>query len=121
MNCSPAGTQLGARKSIAGPGPTLLAMVNGARLEMPPPGAGLVTSTVSVPSKAMSAAGTAAVNSVALTNALGSADPPKVTTDAVMKPVPVIVSVKAAAPAAALSGERVLTLGMGFDSMGGGV
>src|ERR1700735_2343674 len=96
-------------------------MVKGIASEVPPPGAGLITSTISEPSEVMSAAGTIAVNSVELTNVVGRADPPKLTMELVMKLDPLTVSVKAAPPAAVVFGEMVLTIGLGFDSAGGGV
>src|ERR1700677_3718552 len=105
---------------MAGPGPTLLAMVNGSVLEAPPPGAGFITFTNSVPSKAVSTAGTAAVNCVELTKLVASADPPTSTVEAATKFVPLTVSVRAAPPTAALFGERPVMIGTGFDWIGGG-
>ena len=80
-------------------------MVKFIALEVPPPGAGLVTVTASVPVEAMLEAGMAAVNCVELTNVVAGADPPKLTIEAATKFVPLIVSVKAAPPATALFGE----------------
>jgi hypothetical protein len=87
-------------------------------LEVPPPGAGFVTVTASVPVDAMLDAGMAAVNCVELTNVVAGAAPPKLTIEAATKLVPLIVSVKAAPPAAALFGEIVVIVGAG---VGGGL
>jgi hypothetical protein len=89
-------------------------------LEVPPPGAGLVTVTAGVPAEAMAAAGMAAVNCVELMNVVAGADAPKLTIEAATKFVPLIVSVKAAPPAAAPFGEIVVTVGVGLDPPGGG-
>ena len=87
-------------------------MVKIIALEVPPPGAGLVTVTAGVPAEAMLAAGMAAVNCVELTKVVASADPPKLTIEAATKFVPLIVSVKAALPATALFGEIVVIVGL---------
>jgi hypothetical protein len=86
---------------------------------VPPPGAGLVTVTASMPVEAMLEAGMAAVNCVELTKVVATA-PPKLTVEDALKFVPLTVSVKAAPPAAALFGEMLMTDGVGFDSLGGG-
>jgi hypothetical protein len=86
-------------------------------LEVPPPGAGLVTVTAGVPVEAMLAAGMAAVNCVELTNVVAGADPPKLTIEPAAKLPPLIVSVKAAPPAIALFGEIVVIAGVGLDSL----
>jgi hypothetical protein len=85
-------------------------------VEVPPPGAGLITVTATVPAEATLEAGMAAVNCVELTNVVAGADPPKLTVDAATKFVPLIVSVKAASPATALFGEIALIAG----AVGGG-
>jgi len=87
-------------------------------LEVPPPGAGLVTVTASVPVEAMLAAGMAASNCVELRNVVASADPPKLTTEAATKFVPLMVSPKAVLPATVLFGEIVVMVGVGFDPLG---
>ena len=86
-------------------------MVKLIALEVPPPGAGLVTVTAGVPVEAMLAAGMAAVNCVELTKVVAGADPPKLTIEAATKFVPLIVSVKAAPPATVLFGEIVVIVG----------
>jgi hypothetical protein len=92
-------------------GPPLV-MVKVNVLELPPPGAGLVTVTPRIPVEAMLAAGMAAVNWVELTNVVAGADPPKLTIEAATKFVPLIVSVKAALPATVLFGEIVVIVGV---------
>lgn len=62
------------------------------------------TVTDAVPAVAMSLAGTAAVNCVALPNVVVSATPFQCTAEVLMKFVPVTVSVKAAPPALAEEG-----------------
>ena len=67
---------------------------------MPPPGAGFVTVTVTLPAVATSLAGIAAESLLALTKVVGSALPLKFTTDLASKFAPLTVRVKAAPPAA---------------------
>lgn len=89
--------------------------------EVPPPGAGLVTVTATVPAEAIAAAGMVAVNSVELTNVVVGVVPPKLTVEVGRKFVPLTVSVKpAAVPATTLLGEMVAIIGVGFDPLGGG-
>ena len=90
---------------------TALVMVKLLALEVPPSPAGLVTVTPRIPADAMLAAGMAAVNCVELTKVVAAADPPKLTIEAATKFVPVIVSVKAAPPAAAVFGEIDVIVG----------
>jgi hypothetical protein len=92
-------------------------MVKLIALEVPPPGAGLVTVTAGVPVEAMLAAGMAAVNCVELTKMVAGTDPPKLTIEAATKFVPSIVSVKAAPPATILFGEIVVMVGVGLDPL----
>ena len=58
-------------------------------LEVPPPGAGLVTVTAIVPVEAMLAAAMVAVNCVELTNVVAGADPPKLTIEPATKLGPI--------------------------------
>ena len=83
-------------------------------LEVPPPGAGVVTDTARLPAFANCAAGTTAVNTVGFTNSVASAVPPNCTTDWAQKPVPVTVSVVFPLPSLTVAGEMVLTTGAGF-------
>src|SRR5208283_1299535 len=96
-------------------------MVKLIALEVPPPGAGLVTVTAGVPVEAMLAAGMAAVNCMELTKVVAGADPPKLTVEAATKFVPLIVRVKAAPPATVLSGEIVVMVGVELDPLDDGL
>lgn len=105
---------------IVGTGIGPLVMLKLVALEVPPPGAGLVTFTAIVPIEAMLAAGMAAVNCVELTNLEAGADPPKLTIEAATKFVPLIVIVKATPSATVLFGEIVVMVGVGLDPLDGG-
>jgi len=87
-------------------------------LEAPPPGGGFETITVAVPTMTMEEAGIAAVNCAELTKVVATVVPPKLTIEAETKFVPLIVSVKAAAPATLLFGEIVVIAGVGLDPLG---
>jgi hypothetical protein len=79
-------------------------IVNVCAPDVPPPGVGLKTVTEAVPAVAMSLAGTAAVNCVALPGVVTNATPFHFTAEVLMKFVPVTVSVKPAPPAVAEEG-----------------
>ena len=66
-----------------------------------------------MPAVAMAVAGTAAVSCVADTNVVVKAAPLKFTTELLMKPVPFTVRVKAALPATAVFGARLVMVGVG--------
>jgi hypothetical protein len=83
-------------------------------LEVPPPGAGLNTATWAVPPDAMSLAGIAAVNRVALTKLVVRAVPIHCTMEPRTKFVPVTVKVKAISPGVAREGEREPSPGVGL-------
>jgi hypothetical protein len=83
-------------------------------LEVPPPGAGVVTATARLPALANSAAVIVAVNSVALPYVVASGVLPNSTTDCEQKPVPVTVSVVFALPALIVAGEMAPSTGAGF-------
>jgi hypothetical protein len=108
----PAAAEAGAIEVSVGPETALI--VNDRVPDVPPPGAGFVTVTLAVPAVAMSAGVIAAVNCVALTNAVVLAAPLNFTTDVDTKPVPFTVRVKAAPPAVALVGEREVSVGTGL-------
>src|SRR5579864_8502249 len=91
-----------------------LLIVNWMFPEVPPPGAGFVTATFTVPAVAISAAAIAAVTWVALTNVVVLAAPLNFTTAPETKPVPVTVGVKAAPPAFALGGAIEISVGAGL-------
>lgn len=105
---------------IVGTGFVALVMVKFTAFDVPPPGAGLVTVTADAPVDEMAAAGMAAVNCVELTNVVVGEVPPKLTIEAAMKFVPVMVSMKAAPPAAEVFGEIAVIVGVGLDALGGG-
>jgi hypothetical protein len=108
---------LGERLLIVGMalGPPLILKFTG--FELPTPGAGLVTHTCTVPAVAIAAASMDAVNCMELTNVVVRAVPPNVTNEAETKFVPFTVSVKAAPPATALSGEIVVIVGTGLPPL----
>ena len=108
----PAVAEVGVIEVSVGPAAALI--VKDTVADVPPPGAGLVTVTVAVPAVAISAVEIAAVSCVALTNAVVLAAPLNFTTDVDTKPVPFTVRVKAAPPAAALVGEREVSVGAGL-------
>jgi hypothetical protein len=95
-------------------GPTTVSV---AVFDVPPPGAGVNTVTFNVPPVAMSPASTVAVSDVTLPNVVVRALPFTCTTEFPAKSVPVMVSVKAAPPAATLVGLIVVIVG----TAGGGV
>jgi len=93
--------------------------------DVPPPGAGLVTVTATVPAEAMAAAGTFTSNCVEPTLTLEITSAPKLTVvEPMMKFVPIICRVKGAPPAAALFGDIVMIVGVviagvvGLDPLG---
>lgn len=83
-------------------------------VDVPPPGAGFVTVTPSVPAVAMSAAVIEAVTWVALTNVVVRALPLNFTLEEGTNPVPFTVRVKPAPPAVALVGDSVVIVGAGL-------
>jgi hypothetical protein len=82
--------------------------------DTPPPGSGLATVTGTVPEFAMSAAGTVAVNEVALLNVVAISVPFQSTPELATKFVPVRVSVKAAVPPIAEVCESDVSVGTGL-------
>jgi len=89
-------------------------MAKAIALEVPPPGAGLITVTADAPVETMLEAGMAAINCVELMNVVAGADPPKLTVEDATKFVPAIASVKAAPPASILFGEIAVIVGVGL-------
>jgi hypothetical protein len=82
-------------------------------LEVPPPGAGVNTVTWTVPATAISEAGIAALNRVEETKVVVRFAPFHSTTEPLMKPLPLTVSVKAAAPAVREDGLMLEITGTG--------
>jgi hypothetical protein len=107
----PATMPVGLSEVIVGAG---LLTVKLAAVEVPPPGAGFVTVTGTIPAVAMSPAGMDAVSCVALTNVVVAATPLKLTAAPLTKPEPVTVRVKPVLPAVALLGESVVMTGGGL-------
>ena len=93
-------------------------MMNGKALDVPPPTpavfGGLKTVILAVPALAISEAGICAVNCVAVINVVGRFTPFQRTADALIKFMPVKVSVIPAPPAVAELGLRLVKLGTGF-------
>lgn len=117
----PGGTYRGEIALIAGAG---LFTVNDAWVDVPPPGAGFSTVIALDELPAISAAGTTAVNCVALTNVVLSDVPFHSAVELEMNPDPVIVTVVFADPAVELVGEIAVMAGVGFDcgaGLGGAV
>ena len=84
--------------------------------DVPPPGVGLKTVTCAVPALVKSVAGICAVNCVALTKVVVRSCPFHFTRELLIKPVPLIVSVKAALPACAAFGFRFVIAGSGLGA-----
>jgi hypothetical protein len=82
--------------------------------DVPPPGAGLVTVTLTVPVEDRSVALTLAVNWVELTKVVGRAAPFQRTSDPEIKLVPLTVSVKAPLFWTAEAGARLAICGTGL-------
>lgn len=99
---------LGERVLVVGNG-LLIVKVNGA--DSPPLTSGSNTVTAKLPAVAISAAAMAVVNWVVSTNTVVLSTPLIRIIKPLTKAVPLAVRVKPAAPAIALEGERLLTLG----------
>jgi len=103
----PATATPGLRMAIVGSGGL---MVKTAAEELP---VMLLTVTLAVPTLAIRAAGTVAVICVALMNVAANCVAPKATVEVEVKLLPFTVSVKAAPPAMALAGLRLVIVGAG--------
>src|SRR5438105_3452359 len=82
-------------------------------LEMPPPGAGLLTRTATLPIVAMSAAGMSAVSRVGESRWVVLGLPFQVTRDVVLKFVPLTRRVNRGPPATTRVGVMAVTVGKG--------
>ena len=91
------------------------AIVKGTGPDVPPPGAGVDTLTCAVPAAARSPVEIEACNCVELTKVVGRVEPFHLTIELELKLLPVTVSVNAAPPARARSGESVVTTGAGLN------
>src|SRR5690606_20638897 len=110
---SPAATDAGDRLAATGAGFGAGVIVNVAAFDVPPPGAGVDTTTDALPTDATSDAAIAAVNRVGDTNVVGRSAPFQSTFEAETKPLPSTVSVKAPAPASAELGSSARIEGTG--------
>lgn len=110
----PAVTAFGLKPVIVGMGFCAWPILKLTALDVPPPGAGLLTVTLDVPVVAMSVAGICAVSCVALTNAVVRALPFHCTVEPATKPLPFTVKVNAAPPAVAPVGFKLLIVGEGL-------
>ena len=112
VNCGPPAVALLGESEVAvGTG---LLMVKFFECEVPPPGAGFITVTGTVPALAMSEAVIAAVTFVLLTKVVVRAEPFHCTTEVETKFVPVTVRVNAVPPAVMLLGESDVSVGTGL-------
>src|SRR5260370_40338794 len=93
---------------------------NVAEFELPPPGAGLMTVTVSVPATEISSAPICAVTWLALTNVVNRLLPFHCSAAPDTKFEPFTVRVKAGPPRVELFGEIAAIVGTGLSSGGGG-
>jgi len=108
----PSSPEAGAIEVNVGKG---LLMVNIAPVsDVPPPGPGLFTLTVTVPPVAISEAGTVAVKEVLLTKVVVRGVLPQFTTEVLTKLTPVTVMVNPGSPAIAEFGETEVTPGEGL-------
>ena len=82
---------------------------------MPPPGAGFITLTGTIPPLAISAAVIAAVSIVLLTMVVGRVKPFHCTTEVETKFVPTTVRVNAGSPAVSLLGDNDVSVGTGLS------
>jgi len=110
----PAVAEEGLRLVVTGTGLVAALIVKVWLLEVPPPGAGVNTVTVAVPAVTMSAAVIAAVSCVADTYVVVRLVPFHRTTEPLTKLLPLTVSVKAAPPAFADKGLRLVVTGTGL-------
>jgi hypothetical protein len=85
--------------------------------DVPPPGVGLKTAIACEPTDATSDASSAAVNEVAAPKVVTRSTPSIRTMAPLTKPLPVTVTVKAALPAAMLTGVIAVATGTGFATV----
>src|SRR3984957_10038299 len=84
------------------------------KFEVPPPGAGLITFTLEGPGCSRSLAGMVAINSVGLTNVVGSAAPFQYTAEFEMKLLPLTSSIRVGPLMSAEDGESEVIAGTGL-------
>jgi hypothetical protein len=105
---APAIAVVGARLLIEGTG---LTTEKASVADVPPPGAGLETAIGNVPVAPISDGRVTAVNCVGLTKVVARASPLKLTTEPLLKFVPLTVSVSAPVPTSRVDGEIVASVG----------
>jgi hypothetical protein len=110
----PAIVEVGLIEVSVGTGFAVAVTVNVWLLEVPPPGAGVTTTTGNVPVAATSAAGIVAASCVDEANVVVASTPLKLTTESATKFVPFTVSVKSGPPAAVEVGVKEVVVGTGF-------
>ena len=88
--------------------------VNVEKFEVPPPGEGVITFTLEGPGCARSLAEMVAINSVALTNVVGSTAPFQYTAELEMKLLPLTSSMRVGPLMSAEEGESKVIAGTGF-------
>lgn len=115
----PAAAEFGLSEVNVGVGFAAGAIVNRTPVELPPPGAGLLTVRVALPAVCRFPVLICAVSDVALLYAVGSAAPFQRAVDEEMKLVPVRVIVSADDPAVAEAGLTEASVGTGFDCSAG--
>ena len=116
----PAVTLSGETEDMDGAGLSLSTSIT-APFDRPPPGAGFCTVTVTVPAAPRFEVATSAVSSVAVTNVVGRAWLFQRTVDPSSKFAPSTVSVNAAPPTVALTGDRFEIEGTGFEGGSPGI
>jgi hypothetical protein len=97
--------------SIEVPGPSTALDTTRGTAELPPPGAGVLTTMSKDPDVMSLLAGISASSEVALLNVVVRGPPSKYTSEADTKPVPVTVSVTCGEPPMTLSGAICVTVG----------
>jgi len=105
----PAGVEVGEREVVVGAG---FVIVKVSEFEVPPPGAGVTTSTEAVPAVAISIAGTMAVSSPDEINVVASGEPFQYAVDDAKKFDPSNVNVNCAPPIVVEVGLRELRIGV---------
>ena len=94
----------------------LVPIANDTEFEVPPPGAGLETVILAVPTEATSAADTLMVKRVLLTNVVVRSAPFHLACELPTNPDPIMLSTNAPDPDARAFGSRLVMTGVGFGA-----